>query len=303
MKTPDPTLKQFLKAMGSHGLLNRESEARLAKQYRDARDQLKAATDKNGKLQWTSELRKAALDKEAAWEELINSNLRLVVSIAKSLSWKHPQRPLLDSIQDGILGLMRGIDKFDYRKGFKLSTYASWWIRQSITREGQLDDLVHMPVYMQERIFHLNITEREFEKTNKRPPTETECDELLGWPPGTARKIRGFRRNQVSLQDPAGQNSETILQDMIEDEDTPLASLEVENADVKVFLTECCAEVLDEREMFILVKRYGLDGEGTHSLAEIGELLPTKLTRERVRQIQIKAEQKLKRRMWRADVL
>ena len=297
----NPATQQFLKTARNHKLLTREDEIRLFKQYRKAIELLEQAErDDKGDFVWTSELRQAAKDKEAAWHTLIGSNLRLVCSMARTLSNKSG-RPMDEAIQDGVLGLMRAVERFDYRKGFKLSTYATWWISQSITRNGQHDQLVYVPVYRLEQIHELVCVEREFEQLENRVPTDSELDEILEWTPGTVAHLRACRRENVSMSAPIGTGRDT-LGDMIEDESSPRTDQRTHVRSLKEFIAKRCPQVLSDREWFILVKRYGLDGEGETSLEEIGQMLAKPVTRTMVRHLQLRAETRLGRVIDESDV-
>lgn len=264
-------LELFLRDAGRFPLLNRESEFELATLIRDS----------------------LALpaDREEARLRMVQSNYRLVVSIAKREKKLYFSGiPLLDLIQEGVFGLMKAVEKFDPNRGFKFSTYSSWWIRQSIHRAGQLDRQIHTPIYMQESFTNIKRAQGEMSVDS-----EDEIAHLLGWTVDKLRKIQGYTHRILSLETPLthGRGKPRRLEDVIPDEASSQEEDLIER-DLRLYLFWQMDRALTSREREVLVLRYGLDDKGSRTLAGAAEELGTDLSRERVRQIQKLAEKKLK---------
>ena len=257
-------VRMYLKEIGKVPLLSSDEEVELAKRMEQGDAEAKA--------------------------KLAEANLRLVVSIAKRYVGRGMQ--LLDLIQEGNLGLMKAVEKFDYRKGYKFSTYATWWIRQAITRAiADQARTIRIPVHMVETINKLLRVQRQLLQELGREPTNEEIAERMDIPVSRVREILKISQDPVSLETPIGEEEDSHLGDFIRDENIASPA----DAASFVLLKEQLNEVLDtltEREQEVLILRFGLEDGRARTLEEVGKEF--NVTRERIRQIEAKALRKLR---------
>ena len=261
------SIQTYLKEISKEPLLSAEEEVELAKRIEKE-------------------------DMEAK-KRMIRANLRLVVSIAKKYIGRSPKLSFLDLIQEGNLGLFRAVEKFDWRRGYKFSTYATWWIRQSINRAlADQSRTVRIPVHMVEKISKYTKVRKDLFQSLGREPSAEEVAAEMGLEVDKVRHIVKIYQTATSLEAPVGDDEDnSTLADFIEDEETTPPSVDAGRKLLKERLHEVMGD-LDDREKKILSMRFGLDDGVTHTLEEVGQVFD--VTRERIRQIQAKALEKIR---------
>jgi RNA polymerase primary sigma factor len=286
----DDTVGLYLKEIGRVPLLTAEEEVMLAKRMEAGQIALEKLGEDGLDVEKRTELRKAMLDGLAAREHLIRANSRLVISVAKKYIGRGV--PFLDLIQEGNIGLIRAANKFNYRLGHKFSTYATWWIRQAVTRAiADQSRTIRVPVHMGDQINKLLRTSHRLTQELGREPTSDELASALEIPTRKAEEMLRVARRPLSLEMPTDDEGDSELGDFIEDEDSSAPDEEVTSAMLRELL-QVILQDLPPREVRILQLRYGLvDGE-TYTLEEVGKKLG--VTRERVRQIEAQALSRLR---------
>jgi RNA polymerase primary sigma factor len=300
--TADP-VKDYLKQIGKVALLNAELEVELAKRIEAGLfAEEKLATDKKLTKDMARDLRWVVKDGQRSKSHLLEANLRLVVSLAKRYTGRGMQ--FLDLIQEGNLGLIRAVEKFDYTKGFKFSTYATWWIRQAITRAmADQARTIRIPVHMVEVINKLSRVQRQLLQDLGREPTPEELARELDMTPEKVVEVQKYGREPISLSTPLGEDGDSEFGDLIEDTEA------VQPADAVAFRImqreiERLLDTLTPREAAVIRSRYGIGDGVMKTLDQIGE--EHGVTRERIRQIEAKTMSKLKhpsRAQWLRDFI
>jgi RNA polymerase sigma factor (sigma-70 family) len=284
-------VRLYLTDIGQYPLLTKDDEVRLAQQIEEGNQaQQELDTAENLSAARKRDLRRIARRGEEAERTFVQSNLRLVVSIAKK--YQASGLPLLDLIQEGNLGLMHAVEKFDWRKGFKFSTYATWWIRQAITRGiANTGRTIRLPVHAGDTLARLQKARARLELKLGRPATLSELATEVEMPEDKVTEALRFAAEPLSLSEPLREDGDAELGDVVEDRsaDSPF------EVAATALLPEEIARLLaplDEREREILKLRFGLDRGEPRTLEEVGEHF--NLTRERIRQIEARAMSKLR---------
>ena len=284
-------VRLYLNDVGKYALLTKADEARLAQIIeigRDARNELTGGADLASARQ--RELRRLVRSGEEATETFVKANLRLVVAIAKK--YQAAELPLLDLVQEGNLGLIHAVEKFDWRKGFKFSTYATWWIRQAITRGiANTGRTVRLPVHAGDLLVRVTKARGRLEVTLGRRPTIIELATDLELEEHKVAEILRYAAEPMSLSEPLRSDSDGELGDVVEDHGA-ISPFEAAAASLLSGEVNKLLIVLDERERAILQLRFGLDCGEPRTLEEVGAHF--NLTRERIRQIEARAMSKLR---------
>ncbi len=290
----DDPVGLYFRQMAQEPLLTAEEEIDLAKRIeigRLAQERLNhASTYENYSEKWIRHMKRLVRDGQAAREHLGRANTRLVVSIAKR--YMSQGLPFPDLIQEGNVGLMRAVDKYDYQRGNRFSTYATWWIRQAITRAlAQKTRTIRIPLHMTERIRQMYRTAQSLEQSLGRRPTPEEIAEKMDLPADAIRGMMDASQHAIALERPVGDDGDSEFGDFIEDQDSPSP---VESA-TQHLLEETIEEILSEltpRQSHILRLRFGLGGGEPHTLEEIANKFG--LSRERIRQLEKEALRRLR---------
>ncbi len=284
-------VRLYLQDIGKHALLTKDDEARLGEAIEKGMAARKELDEAEGLTAAKKrQLRLLVRQGDEATQIFIKANLRLVVSIAKK--YQASELPLLDLVQEGNLGLIHAVEKFDYRKGFKFSTYATWWIRQAITRGiANTGRTIRLPVHAGDQLSRLKKARAQLELQYGRRPTVSELADELDMPEDKVVEILRFASDPLSLSDPLREDGDAELGDIVEDR----SAVSPFDAAAEALLPEELEKLLaplDEREREILKLRFGLDRGEPRTLDEVGESF--NLTRERIRQIEARAMSKLR---------
>jgi len=292
--------KEGIEIKETRGFLDKEEGERITKKVSDIRlDSVQIYLKEIGAVPFLTADEEKELAKkiekgdEEAKKRLARANLRLVVSIAKKYIGRSPNLTLLDLIQEGNLGLFRAVEKFDWRRGYKFSTYATWWIRQAITRAlADQARTIRIPVHMVETISKYTQAKRRLLQDLGREPLAEEIAAEMGLELDKVRHIQKISQGTVSLETPVGEDDEnSVLAEFIEDEKSITPSMEAGRKLLKERLKEILVD-LSPREQRILAMRFGLDDGITHTLEEVGNEFG--VTRERIRQIEAKSIEKIR---------
>jgi RNA polymerase primary sigma factor len=284
----DEAIRQYLDGIGTYHLLTAEDEVALAKAIENGRKAEIALESERDPVKRRT-LHEMVHAGEEARQTFIRCNLRLVVSIAKR--YGHAKLPFLDLVQEGNLGLIRAVEKFEYRKGFKFSTYATWWIRQAITRAiADKSRTIRVPVHMMDTITQMQTAEANLIKRFGRKPTDEELSEESGLTIDKLNEARKVAPEPVSIFEPVGEDN-AMLGDFIEDLDAT-APFELIASKLNIENLRFVLDRLTDRERTIIEMRYGLGDREPATLDEVGRHF--NVTRERIRQIEAKALAKMR---------
>jgi RNA polymerase primary sigma factor len=286
----DDSVGLYIKEVSQVPLLTHQEELELAQRIEQGRMAREELARGNGSKDRRSELRMMIEDGWAAREHLIKANSRLVISVAKKYMGRGV--PFLDLIQEGNIGLMRAAKKFDYHRGYKFSTYATWWIRQAVTRAtADQGRTIRVPVHMGDQISRMLRIQHSLKQKLSRDPSIEEVAEALQVEPAKVEQMIQAARHPYSLQMPVGDEDDNVLGDFIEDENTPTPDDTATDNILREHLQDIL-EQLPPREARILQLRYGLKDGKVLTLNEVGQLMG--VTRERVRQIESQALRRLR---------
>ena len=294
------SIKMYLIEIGRIPLLDYETEIELSKAIvlgnsaMQEKDEIDQSNKDNISLEYYKELEEKISKRDIAIDKMVSSNLRLVVSIAKH--YYLDNLDFMDLVQEGSMGLMHAAMKYDYTKGYRFSTYATWWIRQSISRAiADQARTIRLPVHIGEEIRRLRKARNLYFKENGIEATIEELANQTGFSEEKILKLDSYKNDTVSMDTIVGDEEDSTLGDFIPDNNrkSPL-EYSIENA-LKKDINDCLDQILTEREKLVIIHRFGLNGNTPKTLEEIASLGSVKVTRERVRQIEAKALVKLKR--------
>ena len=294
------SIKMYLIEIGRIPLLDYETEIELSKAIvlgnnaMQEKDEIDQSNKDNISLEYYKELEEKISKRDIAIDKMVSSNLRLVVSIAKH--YYLDNLDFMDLVQEGSMGLMHAAMKYDYTKGYRFSTYATWWIRQSISRAiADQARTIRLPVHIGEEIRRLRKARNLYFKENGIEATIEELANQTGFSEEKILKLDSYKNDTVSMDTIVGDEEDSTLGDFIPDNNikSPL-EYSIENA-LKRDINDCLDQILTEREKLVIIHRFGLNGNAPKTLEEIASLGSVKVTRERVRQIEAKALVKLKR--------
>ena len=288
--TSDDSVSLYLNEMSRVPLLTKEEEISLAKKMEKGRKARALMIESDGEVENIDEIKELIREGKEAREYLIKANIRLVVSIAKK--YRQYGSSFLDLIQAGNVGLIRAVDKFDYSRGNRFSTYATWWIRRSVLRFlNQKERTIRLPNYLSNRLRKVRHVTRDLSQQLGRQPTLDEISEHVEQSTEELRQLIDYARLPISLDKPVGEDGETELLNFVENESEPTPFNSVQQRMLESDIENALDE-LSEREASIIKLRFGLEGNRSHTLKELGEIFG--VTRERIRQIQQKALRKLR---------
>lgn len=294
------SIKMYLIEIGRIPLLDYETEIELSKAIaignsaKQEKDEIDQSNKDNISLEYYRELEEKISKRDIAIDKMVSSNLRLVVSIAKH--YYLDNLDLMDLVQEGSMGLMHAAMKYDYTKGYRFSTYATWWIRQSISRAiSDQARTIRLPVHIGEEIRRLRKARNLYFKENGIEATIEELANQTGFSEDKILKLDSYKNDTVSMDTLVGNEEDSTLGDFIPDNNikSPL-EYSIENA-LKRDINDVLDQILTEREKLVIIHRFGLNGNTPKTLEEIASLGSVKVTRERVRQIEAKALVKLKK--------